>query len=378
MTSMKKLIHLLICIAGCVAFSSQELCAQELDPEVIQLREACQSLADNPNDKDSLKSLVDYAKNTNGIDRLRSRCMVAVALSSLFTGDTNLYFRARSSHARAYPEDKHLLRIDLKQCLVYCEECGGSGHTVSVCPACEGNKKVICPLCKGRRVVKKGKCKRCNGAGRIVCRRCDGSGEIKVKCAACKGKPVTFKASRQVNEDFGLTLRGMVKWINKEEVFHRKFLAAKQIKDDQERIAAYQQLIESYSYRPEIKDARALLSVDTQKIKERRKALERTRREAEDQEIKVLLGLRDSETPAAAAAVVNEYLDEHPDSGRVLELRALARELEDKAEKQIRRRRMFYIVGGVLVVLFGLSCINITHNRYNVFNSRARNTKEKD
>lgn len=119
---MKKLFFLqILLVISALLFSAkgavQENPVEGLDPELSSLNKTCQVLIENPRDKEALQELLAYAKNTNGIDRLRSRAMAAYALSGLINGNTNLYVRARQSHARTYPDDKHLLRVNLSDCM---------------------------------------------------------------------------------------------------------------------------------------------------------------------------------------------------------------------------------------------------------------------
>ena len=386
---MKKLVYLFVCIAVFCLFSTSNLYGSALDQDTLVLRSSCETLMDAPSDKAALKSLLAYAKNTNGIDRLRSRCMAGVALSSLFIGNTNFYVRARNSHARTYPEDMHLLRVDLNSCLVACKECKGLGYSIDKCPACLGKGIEKCSICKGSgtrmkkqalrgtRSLGKFKCEACSGTGNVKCRRCGGTGEIKLKCKTCKGKPYTFKTSPQVHEDFGLIVRGIVKWINNEEVFLQKYQAARKLEDINKRIAAFKKLTRTYSYRDEAVEIENLLAADI-KILQEQTRVAREKESVAKQEVRSLMTLKESDTPFEAAAAIREYLASHPDCKSKVELQTLAVQLEAKGTKARRKRRIIYSLCGAFIFLFGLSCINITHYKYDIFSSRAKLPGEKD
>ncbi len=386
---MKHIVSLFVSIICCSVFSVRSLRAEALDQSVLVLRSSCERLMDDPGDKDAIKTLFAYARNTNGVDRLRSRCMAGVALSALFTGNTNLYIRARNSHARNYPEDMHLLRINLKNCLISCKECKGKGYITKKCPVCQGKGIAVCPVCKGKGVrmkkltlkgsksVGKFPCGVCNETGKVACKRCGGSGEIKVKCKACKGKPFTFKISSQVHEDFGLIVRGIVKWVNNEEVFHKKYQVVKQLDDIGKRIAEYRKLIRTYSYRDEVVELENLLAADVKMLKEQNR-IAREKESIAKQEVRSLLKLKDSETPFVAAAAIREYLVLHPDCKSKVELQTLVVQLEAKDKKKRRQRYMIYVLCGTFIFLFGLSCIHITHYKYDIFSIRSKLPGEKE
>lgn len=377
------------CILVCLFIGMQgELRAQELDQDVVSLKGTCEKLIENPRDKESLQYLLAYAKNTNGIDRLRSRCMAGYALSALFVGNTNLYVRARTSHARTYPSDKHLLKVDPKSCYVPCKVCDGNGFVKIVCPVCQGKKEVPCPVCKGKGVrmskktlkgtktVGKFTCATCDGSGKIKCNRCNGSGKIAIKCKACKGKPYTFKTPLKVQDDFALILRGIVKWIDNEEMFFSAYQETKQISDLEERIASYKKLISSYRYRDEIKELEQQLASDIEK-QQKQKKIENELKLKEKREVQGLFNLKESKTPAAAATTIREYLESHPESDSKIELQTIVDALDAKVQRKQHNRRMLYVLAGVLVLLFGLSCMNFSRRKSEVVKRRPRFPNEK-
>lgn len=353
--------------------------------DLSALRETCELLAEQPRDEKALAALLAYAKNTNGIDRLRSRAMAGYALSSLFKGDTNLYERARLSHARTYPNDSHLLRIDLKTCYVRCEECQGQGTITSICPVCEGHTK--CKACNGtgerlqRRNLKGSndagvKCSVCGGTGRLPCERCQGTGQIVSPCAKCKGKPESFVTPPKVIDDFTLIVKGITKWINNEDVFLQHLQAAKNRAAGVEKVAALKELLANYSYREEKGEVEALLATEQAALQEQTKAA-RESLEREQREIVLLRGLKGSPNLAASIATLNEYLEKHPDSEHRLELQSMVNYMSEELQRQNIKRRNIYIFGGIIVLILAASCIHINHYNYNVF-SHNRETKEKE
>ncbi len=356
-----------------------------VDPELRNLRQSCERLAATPGDEEALTALLEYAKNTNGIDRLRSRAMAGYALSSLFKGDTNLYVRARQSHARAYPDDQHLLRIDLKTCYVNCTECQGMGYITAVCPVCAGGNQ--CKACNGKgvRLQRKNlkgshdagiKCDVCGGSGRLPCNRCNGSGQIARRCQKCQGNPESFVTPAKVYDDFSLIVKGITKWISNEDVYYQHYQAAKSQVNIDARVAAFQELLATYSYREDKGEVEQLLAADLEVLKEQTKG-EKELQEQERRAITLLRSLKDSPHPAAAIATLNEYLESHPESEHRLELQNLVNNMSAELHRQNIKRRNLYIFGGIILLIFAVSCVHINHYNYNVF-SHHRNVEEKE
>ena len=360
-----------------------------VDPDLLALKRVCAVLADNPQDQDSLTALLDYAKNTNGVPRLRSRAMMGCALSALFKGNTNLYVRAQQSHARAYPDDAHLLHVDLSSCYVKCQECGGEGFLKIKCPACEGKGGGKCSACRGKgvRLQRKNlkgsrdagiKCNVCGGTGRLLCKRCKGAGVIKRRCPKCKGNPVRFSTSPKVYQDFILIVKGITKWINNEDVFYRHYQLARGEENIDKRVAAFKELLANYSYREEKDEVDKLLAADLIVLKERAKG-EKVLRDKELREIKLLRGLKDSKNLAASIMTLNEYLEGHPDSEYRLELQSMANNIRDDLKRRTVKRRNFYVFGTIILIILGVSCVHINHYNYNVFSHhKGMDGKEKE
>jgi hypothetical protein len=88
-----------------------------------------------------------------------------------------------------------------------CKECGGTGYTTGVCPACKGSG--TCAGCggKGSRTSDltgaSVPCLACRGSGR--CRRCDGTGRVKTRsrCPACGGRGQTVSVAPPGERDNG-------------------------------------------------------------------------------------------------------------------------------------------------------------------------------
>lgn len=370
--------YLLISLATVLimlSLSAQTEAVPEATSDLSALKQTCELLAEQPRDEAALAALLAYAKNTNSVDRLRSRAMAGYALSSLFKGDTNLYISARSSHSRAYPDDAHLLRIDLQTCYVSCPECQGQGKVTIQCPICAGSDK--CKACNGegerlRRKNLKGlreagvKCSVCKGTGRVICEMCRGTGQVERPCSNCKGKPDRFVTPTKVYDDFTLIVKGISKWISNEEVFSQSLAAAKSNASLAERVAALQQLLADYSYREDIGEVKRLLATEQALLQEQTRAM-RELKEQEQREISQLRGLRSAPHLAASIATLNEYLKEHPDSEHCLELQSMVNHMTAELHRQNIKRRNLYIFGGIILLLFAVSCVHINHYSYNIF-----------
>ncbi|MFA7172009.1 MAG: hypothetical protein WC340_01125 [Kiritimatiellia bacterium] len=343
--------------------------------DLSALKKTCELLVEQPRDETALAALLAYAKGTNSVDRLRSRAMAGYALSTLFKGNTNLYISARNSHSRTYPDDAHLLRIDLQACYERCEECQGRGKVTNLCPACKGSDK--CKACNGegerlRRKNLKGsreagvKCSVCKGTGRVVCEMCRGTGQIERPCSNCKGKPERFVTPTKVYNDFTLIVKGITKWINNEVVFSENLKIAKSKADLTERVAALQALVAKSSYREDIGDVETLLATEQAALQEQTKIM-RELQEREQREISLLRGLRSSPNFAASIVTLNEYLEGHPDSEHRLELQSIVNHMTAELHKQRIKRRNLYVFGGIIILLLAASCIHINHYNYNIF-----------
>ncbi len=269
---------------------------QGLDADVIELKKACELLSETPQDKTAIKTLQDYAENTNGIDRLRSRCMVGYGLSTLFTGDTNGYLKVRESHAQSYPDDTHLFRVDLESFYAH-------SKTSDV-------------------------------------------------------NSVEFKPPLKVIDEFTLVAKGMVKWISNEEVFYDRYAAAKDETNVVQRVAALRALLSNYSYRDDKDEIEKILAIDQASVK----ALSTIGKEQaarEKHELMVLLNLKGSGNPVAAMEQINDYLKEHPDSENRVELQSIMDGLTEELEAGEKRHRVFYMLGALLLVIFGLSWVTL-------------------
>lgn len=381
-----RLLTALAFVLPMLPLSAQPEAAPAAASDLPALRKTCEQLAEQPRDEAALAALLAYAKNTNNVDRLRSRAMAGYALSSLFTGNTNLYTSARNSHARAYPDDTHLLRIDLKTCYVSCKECQGRGSIASICPACEGNDK--CKACNGtgERLQRKNlkgsrdtgiKCSVCGGTGQLVCQRCRGTGQLVSTCPTCKGMPEKFVTPTKVHDDFTLIMKGITKWINNEEVFSQSFQAAKAKASGTERVTALKELLANYSYREEKGEIEKLLAAELDVIQGQTKDM-RELREREQREIALLRGLKGSPNVAASITTMNEYLEEHPDSEYRLELQSIVNHMRAELQRQNIKRRNLYVVGGIILLLFAASCIHINHYNYNIFSHQREREKESE
>jgi len=346
---------------------------EHLSPELTALKSACQVLANKPQNEESLDVLFQYAKDTNSVDRLRSRAMAAFALATLFKGDTNLFFRAQESHALKYPDDKNLLRVDLRSCYSVCEACQGKGRDFTDCSRCKG--KGVCPTCRGKgfALARKNlhgtsetglRCSVCKGSGK--CPSCDGAGKEIRRCPECKGRPAPFEVSQEIYQDFVTIIKGMSKWIDNEEVFYQRYQQAKDEQDLKKRKFLLSALIDDYTYRPEITDVKLLLATILEELREQSQ-VESANAEKARQELAVLKNLQKTENLSGAIITLNDYLTANPDTENRLELESILNQLVDKLKSQKRRRTLYYSLGGIFLLLFGLSCIQINQYKYTIF-----------
>jgi hypothetical protein len=348
-----------------------------------QLKEACFRLVEKPLDPASLHVLLDYTRSTSGIPTLKSRAMAAYALSSLMNGETNLFERAQRSHAASFPADRALINVRLEACYRPCDTCGGAGyleHDIT-CSQCKGAGK--CEKCKGTgrwqtesavdtrisRVRKHASvmdCYKCAGSG--TCPDCNGLKVYRTKCELCLGAGCFFQRPRALSENLQTLLSVMITSIQSEESLLERIRQAKAETLIDLRIRSFEKLLRECGNRPELAEIERLLLADQVTVKRER---ENTAARAQqiEQDISVMRALRDSDNASAAIGTLKEYLSNNPGSPHQLEIQSIINECEVKLTKKREMTMYLRIGGGLLILLFGLSCIHINYFKYTMLPS---------
>lgn len=294
--------------------------------ETENLYAACKTLSATPLDPAGLQALLDYSRSTSSIPNLKSQAMAAYTLAALAKGDTKLFLLAQKSHAASFPNDRSLVPVRLESCFV------------------------PCPACKG------------------------GSQSDKV-CAVCRGQRSLFRLPAKVVTDYRTLLDKIQQSIQDETAIRMQIRRAKSEPVLEVRLRLLAQVLEKIRNRPEAGEIEHLLLTDQQTFKNQQaeKAAKAAQRE---QELTTLRGLKTSDNPKAAVITLRDYLAANPDSPDRIEVQTLLNECLGKLEKQRKREKQIYWFGGILIVLFGLSCIHINYFKYTVLPSKATAAKE--
>jgi len=125
-------------------------------------------------------------------------------------------------------------------------------------------------------------------------------------------------------------------------------------------------LIATFGKHPRIGDAVALMKAAQEVVAEQARA----RNEIESKRTRELTTLKNlAASPKVACITIREYLENNPTSPDRLELQGLLKKCEEEVKISEKRERLIYIVAGVLVALFGVSCINIHSYKYTLLPS---------
>jgi hypothetical protein len=343
------------------------------------LKAVCSTLLTKPLDPESIPELINYACNTSGLQQVRSRAMAVYALVALANADSNLFVSAKNSHAAKFPSDKNLIRVRLSDSFLSCAECAGLGFrdTPIACSLCTGGGKCMDTDCdRGRWIITQPgyggpkrtpsvlPCPKCKGSG--VCPKCHGQTSARTTCAACKGSGALFKRTPALFENYEELLRDMLAYLQTEEDFERAFHVATLIGDYDQRIAAFQKLIATFSRHPRIDDAVVLMNAAKEAVAKQASV----RDEIEANRARELTTLKNlAASPKVACITIREYLEKNPTSPDRLELQGLLKKCEEEVKISEKREKLIYIVAGVLVALFGVSCINIHSYKYTLLPS---------
>jgi len=413
---------LTFCVFGATVTQPQPVSTNESE----RLLTACSTLSVTPADTTALQVLLDYSRSTSSIPQLKSRAMAAFTLAALVQGDTNLFVRAQNSHASNFPNDRDLVSIRLESCFVPCKTCRGYGRVDQTCMACTGTRK--CSICGGDgRVLDKNMqghrdnsmactqcrgtgicpvcaaipfCTACGGDGRLLdkklhggpdnsipCKQCGGTGvnpaarkgtdRFQKLCPACKGQRYFCTPPVTVLNDYRTILSEIRQILQDEAAIAMQIRQAKSEPVLEVRIRLLSQLLEKLHKRPEAGDLERLLLRDQQALDELKR--EQTAKTSQrEQLLTTLRGLKTSDNPKAAVITLRDYLAVNQDSPDRIEVQAILNECLGKLEKQRKREKQLCWFGGILIVLFGLSCVHINYFKYTLlpsYTSAAKRTR---
>ena len=354
-------------MSALLAFGQQNTQTNNWD----SLKTACEQLLVKPLDPDALIELSQYASSTSGIPQLKSRAMAVCALAALAKGDTNLFLRASNSHAAKFPQDSDLIQVGIQNCFLPCKACSGKKtiETPVNCTLCSGSGKCVRSDCDhgkwiitqpshggSKRETSTLPCSGCKGTGK--CPECNGVSILRKKCETCQGDGVLFKRPALLLDNYKQVLREMLVHIQQGDSLQLSIQRAKAEKDLRSRMRAFQSILADLKRCPERDEIEQLLCEDRKTLQVQEEKERRTK-ELHDAEIATLRKLAESDNPKAAIQAIQDYLKKKPDVPDRLELETLLGASAVKLEKQRTQEKLLYFVGGLLIVLFGLSCIHI-------------------
>jgi len=385
MTMPQKLVVYLMTILGALLIPCLPAAAADGSP-ADRIKEAAKNLMLAPADGNSLQTVLDYARSADADPQIKSLSMAVYALAALAQGDTNLFARAKDSHAANYPSDKRMIPFTLSACVSSCDACGGSGYSEKPfdCSSCGNTRR--CRRCNGtgkwqtvsafdsRAVNRPGsgniKCNQCGGSGR--CPICNGDSIQRTRCTVCSGSGSTLTLPHvKLSSTMKALLGDLLSKIESEENLAERIRTVKAETNLLVRIALLTSLQKDLQKRPEAPEIERLLLADQQSLVAY-KVAERQKAEAQEREMRSLRALKDAPAPQAAIATLSEYLASHPDSPHRVEIQTLLEESKAKLAKQKTNKKIAYAVGAAVVLLLGISSLNISYIRYNIFSGNAR------
>ena len=380
---MRSLGFLMLCLAGGFPAFPQTP-PDPPAPAGASLKEAAQALMLSGADQNSLDVLRAYSRLSLSDPYLRSRTMSAYALAVLSKGDTNLFERARLTHLATFPNDQRLIPVKLADCVLACKTCRGAGYLgeVRVCNACKETGS--CAKCRGtgkwigvdtkgpgprndksRKMATPIDCPDCKGTA--ICPKCNGQSIKRTVCSSCDGKGAALDLPMsKISSAFTAVLGEIVAAVNSEEVQMKRIADAKAEPDLARRMAAFQVLLSELKTHPERPEIERLLAADQQAWREKTEQ-ETAERTALGEELRILRSLKSAPDPASAVLMLREFLGKNPDSPNRLEAQIILDELLAKIEKQRKKERLLYIIGGALFVLGVLSCLHISFFKYTLY-----------
>jgi len=360
--------------------------AQTNENPEARLKGAAKALIVSGFSQDDLQVLFDYSRKTSSVPFLRSRAMAIYALASLANGDTNLFERARLSHLANFPDDHKLIPMKLSDCIETCEACNAAGYTetANTCSTCMGTR--LCSKCKGtgkwmtitafdsrkRRTgqqLSNMSCEKCKGSGR--CPSCNGFAVSRTPCASCRGAGTFFRIPKTKLADTYKTLLGaLISVVEREESLAARISLAKAETDLPARIRGFETLLQELRDRPERGELERLLRAD-QETRKRHIAEATESDQRRERELATLRALKNSSNPQAAIITLRGYLADNPASAHRLEIQALLDDTVARVESQREKKKLMYIVGTVVLILFALSCVNINYFKYTLLPSAS-------
>lgn len=366
-------------IIGGIAWVVLSHCVQAAmaaDGESLKL--LCARMLATPHDRTGMAELANYSIDKSNQPELRSLAMSVYALSALALQDTNAFIRAKNLHLTEFPEQKHLIHFEIRDCYSTCGQCYGAGFKEKPvdCSACGGTGKCMSRDCSNgrwiitspgpgghRRTVSKLPCPVCKGSGR--CLECGGVRNIRTACANCAGVGVLFKCPPALFENYRSMLQEMLAILKNDSDFDSQFQLLGAETDLEKRITLCDRLVMNFGTHPRIDEVR---KIKAEADKLRKRNLEQSDADnARLQKDLEILRRQTQTAPNAAIVTIQSYIEAHRaelTATDLLELNALKNQCVVKAKEDEKRLNTYYWAGGLVILLMCLSCINVHFYKY--------------
>jgi len=346
-------VRLLFCVAAILAVAVPAQPA----PADATIRDACATLSRNARDAKARGVIQAVAAESAMPAAMRSRAMVLHALPFLQQMNTNQFDRIVQVLLSTYPEEgAAILGLTERDWLATCPACNGDGTKTATCPSCARTGK--CPSCKGAKKTPSGAaCQACKGAG--ACGRCGGAKEIPTACLECKGSGKVVVLSANIARRYEHVLAELGVLASQNVQFAEQSQKALAVRDVKERLAALEEVIAAFPNRQDLGALTAACEEAQGRI-----AAELAQKQAQDEHSRMA---QERDTLFAAAArlphssipvlirQIDAFTAQYPKSGYGVELEVLKSKLQSRHTIYTNAWRGFYILGGLIAVLFVLS-----------------------
>ena len=348
-------IRLLLCVAGVLATGAWAQSA----PTDVAIRDACAALSQNAKDAKALGVIQAVAVENTMPAAMRSRAMVLCALPFLQQMNTNQFARMVQVLLSTYPEEGPVaLGLTESDWLATCPQCNGAGAKVTTCPTCSGAGK--CPTCKGTKKTASGAaCPACKGSG--ACGRCEGAKEMRTACLECKGSGKVVVPSPNVARRYEQLLTELRTFATENIQFAEQSQKALAVRMPKERLAALEDVLAAFPNRPDlgalVKAREAVQATLAEDAAQKQAQEERNRMKQErDALLSAAERLPFSSVPVLVSQI-DEFLTKYPKSEYVIELEVLKSKQQSRHSFYTNTWRAFYILGGLIAVLFVVSLV---------------------
>jgi len=334
-------------------------CWAQSAPTDTEIKDACTTLLRSAKDTKALSVIQSVAVEDTMPSAMRSRAMVLCALPFLQQMNTNQFGRMVQTLLSAYPEEgPAVLGVTESDWLAACSSCNGVGTKVGACPPCSGSG--VCPTCKGTKKTPAGAtCQACKGTGK--CTRCEGTKEIRTMCLECRGSGKIVVLSPNIARQYEKVLTELRTLATENIQFAEQSKKALAVWNPPERLAAVNEVIAAFPNRqdldPLIKARDKMLADIAEKTAKDQAQEERNRmKKARDAIFAAAESLPFSSIPVLLRQI-DAFSEQYPTSEYRIELDVLRSTQQSRHTFYTNLWRIFYILGGLVAVLFVVQVI---------------------